>query len=155
MPVSRVGTGFAAAPEPGVVPVSRVAVAEFAFAGEPVSCVALVALVGAVGRSVSRPAPELVTAVCVVGLASGPLGAVTVASLTGSGCAVGVFTGLLAGAVGFGTEGFTDGLSVGSGAPGPILIARRLGLMVFGAGSVARACGTRGFGARISFVTLG
>jgi hypothetical protein len=120
-----VGTGLAAVFEPGVVPASRVAVGELAALGNaPVSWVAPAELVGPVGRSVSRPAPEVVGAACVVGPASGlEGGAVTVASLTGSGCAVGACTGLSADPAGLGSDGFTVGLSVGSGVPGLTLIA--------------------------------
>jgi hypothetical protein len=160
-PVSRVGTGLAVAFEPVAMPVSRVAVGELAaFGNVPVSWVALVELVGPVGRSVSSPASEGGGTACVVGPASGleglEGGAVTVASLMGSGCAVGAGTGLSAfEPAGLGSKAFTDGLSVGSGVPGLILIARGLSLMAFGAGSVTRACVARAFGARNCFVTLG
>jgi hypothetical protein len=125
-PVSRVDTGLAAACEPGVVPLSRVAVGELsAFGNAPVSWVAPVSLVGPVGRSVSRPAPEVVGAACVVDPASGFEGrAVTVANLMGSGCVVKACTGLSAlELAGLGSDGFTVGLSVGSGVPGLTLIA--------------------------------
>jgi hypothetical protein len=148
MPVSRVGTGRTAVFEFGVVPVSRVAVGELAaFGTAPVSWVAPVELAGPAGRSVSSPAPEVFGVACVDGPASALEGrAVTVASLTGSGCAVGACTGLSAlEPAGLGSKASTDGLSVGSGAPGSIFIARGLSLIAFGAGSAARAC----------FVTLG
>jgi hypothetical protein len=46
------------------------------------------------------------------------------ASLTGSGCVVGACTGLSAlELAGLGSDGFTVGLSVGSGVPGLTLIA--------------------------------
>jgi hypothetical protein len=124
-PVSRVGTGLAVF-EPGAVPVSRVAVGELAAVGTaPVSWVAPVKPPGAVGRSVSSPAPEVVGAACIFGPASGlEGGAVTVASLTRSGCVVAACTGLSAlELAGLGSDGFTVGLSVGSGVPGLTLIA--------------------------------
>jgi hypothetical protein len=77
--------------------------------------------------------------------------AVTVASLTGSGCAEEVCAGLSAlEAAPAGSAGFRAGLSVGSGAPGLSLIACGFNLIGLGTGSGARACG-----ARICFVTLG
>ena len=127
-------------PDPGVVleepvlenegvgkPVSRVAVVELAaFGNAAVSRVEPIEAAGAVGRSVSRPAPEVVAAACVAGPASGlEGGAVTVASLTGSGCAEMAFAGLSALEAVDGSDGFRVGLSVGNGAPGsgPSLIA--------------------------------
>jgi hypothetical protein len=140
-PVSRVGTGFAAVFKPGAGPASRVAFGELAaFGTAPVSWVAPVELAAAVGRSVSRSAPEVVGAACVVGPASAlEGGAVTVASLTGSGCAVGAFTGLSAlPPAGLGSKALTDGLSVGSGAPGLILIVSRFNLIAWGLGNATR-----------------
>ena len=125
-------------PDPGVVleepvlenegvgkPVSRVAVVDAAFGNAAVSRVEPVEAAGAIGRSVSRPSPE-VAAACVAGPASGlEGGAVTVASLTGSGCAEMAFAGLSALEAVDGSDGFRVGLSVGNGAPGsgPSLIA--------------------------------
>ena len=158
-PVSRVGSGW---PGLGFVPASRVAVVDAAFGNAAVSRVEPVEAAGAVGRSVSRLAPE-VAAACVAGPASGlEGGAVTVASLMGSGCAEMVFAGFstleaVGASDGFGSDGFGVGLSVGNGAPGsgPSLIA-------FGTGSGARACGAwicfAAFGLRIgagTFVTRG
>jgi hypothetical protein len=136
--VSRVGTGLARASEPGVVPESRIAVGELdGFRIAPVSWVEPVEFAAAVGRSVSSPAPEVVAAACVVGSASRLLvWAVTAASLTGSGCAVGDFTGLSA--LALGSDGLADGLSVVNEASGLILIVSRFNLTACGLGNTTR-----------------